>query len=205
MYLVGLTGGLGSGKSTVTEMLRARGARVVDADAVSREVTRKGEPGWEALVKDLGEDILDETGELDRKALADRVFDDPDKRERLNGLLHPIIIQRMAEELARYSREAGENDVVVVDVPLLVETGMEKMFRAVIVVVTDPLEQVARVKRDREMSEEEAWARINSQASNEERKAAADYLVDNSGTLDELEERVEEVWRALQAGAGESA
>lgn len=199
MFLVGLTGGLGSGKSTVASMLAAKGAKVVDADQASREITEIGEAGYQALVADLGPEILTDTGELDREELARRVFRDPAKREWLNGLLHPLIVQRMAEQLARYAEELGDEGITVVDVPLLVETGMEKMFRSVIVVLTDPEEQVARVKRDRGMSEDEAWARIHAQASNEQRRAVANYVIDNSGTLDELEQRVEKVWLAILA------
>ncbi len=204
MFLVGLTGGLGSGKSTVAQMLKERGAKVVDADAASRELTEKGESGYEMLLAELGPDILKEDGELDREELARIVFADPAKREWLNGLLHPLIMQRMAEQLGRYADEVGEEGFAVVDVPLLVETGMEKLFRSIIVVLTDPSEQVARVKRDRGMSEEEAWARIRSQATNEQREAVADFVIENSGTLDELEKRVEEVWQAVQAKAGPS-
>ncbi len=205
MFLVGLTGGLGSGKSTVSNMLIARGARVVDADAASRELTEKGQPGYELLLTELGPDILRDDGELDREELARRVFADTKKREWLNGLLHPLIMQRMADQLGRYAEELGENGFAVVDVPLLVETGLEKLFRCVIVVLTDPKEQVARVMRDRGMSEEEAWARIRAQATNEQRQAVADFVIENTGTLDELEKRVEEVWQAVQAKAGRTA
>ncbi len=201
MVLVGLTGGLGSGKSTVAHMLVDRGARLLDADAVSRELTEKGKPGYDALLAELGESFLRTDGELDRDALAHLVFQDPRKREWLNGVLHPMIIQRMAEQMKRYSQDRNTEGIVLVDVPLLVETGMEKLFGFVIVVVADPGEQVARVKRDRGMSEEEAWARIRAQASNEERMAVADFVIENRGTLDELEKRVEEVWHDIEGEA----
>ncbi len=201
MLLVGLTGGLGSGKSTVARMLVERGARLVDADAVSREITEKGEVGYRALVEALGEGILRPDGELDREALARMVFDDPARREWLNGLLHPLIMQRMAEDLRRCGEESTGGEVVIVDVPLLVETGMEKLFRLVIAVVAEPEEQVSRVVRDRGMSSDEAWARIRAQASNEERTSVAQYVIANRGTLDELEERVEEVWQSIKQEA----
>ncbi len=202
MVLVGLTGGLGSGKSTVARMLAARGGKVIDADAISRELTKRGESGYRALVAELGEGILRADGELDRDALARLVFQDPEKRAWLNGLLHPMIMQRMADRLRQYEAEVDEDGIVLVDVPLLVEAGVDRLFRFVIVVIADPHEQVERVKRDRGMSEEEAWARIQAQATNEERISVAEFIIENRGTIDELEERVEEIWQAILREAG---
>ncbi len=198
MVLVGLTGGLGSGKSTVTRMLAARGAKVIDADAISREITEKGQSGYEALVVELGPEILREDDELDRDALARLVFQDPEKRALLNALLHPLIMQCMAERLKEYEAAVEDDGIVLLDVPLLVETGLAKLFRFVIVVLAEADQQVARVKEERQMIEQEARARIQAQASNEERLSVADFVIDNRGTLDELEKRVEEVWRAIR-------
>jgi len=198
MVLVGLTGGLGSGKSTVTRMLAARGAKVIDADAISREITEKGQSGYEALVAELGPEILREDDELDRDALARLVFQDPEKRAWLNALLHPLIMRRMAEKLKEYEAAVEDDGIVLLDVPLLAETGLAPLFRFVIVVLADADQQVARVKEERQMIEQEAWARIQAQAGNEERLSVADFVIDNRGTLDELEKRVEEVWRAIR-------
>ncbi len=203
MILVGLTGGLGSGKSTVAEMLRQRGARIIDADAVSRRVTCKGQEGYDAIVAELGPDILGADGELDRVALAQHVFENPEKRAWLESMLHPLIMRDMAGELELARNELGDNDLLVMDVPLLVETGMAPLFRWVIVVLAEADQQVARAVRDRCMDPEDAWARIRSQASVEERLSVAGYVIENNGTLDELERRVEEVWSEMRERAAE--
>ncbi|MHB8780617.1 MAG: dephospho-CoA kinase [Candidatus Geothermincolia bacterium] len=200
---MGLTGGLGSGKSTVAEMLRQRGARIIDADAVSRRVTCKGREGYEAIVAELGPEILGADGELDRAALAERVFEDPERRVWLESMLHPLIMRDMAEELERARNELADEDLLVMDVPLLVETGMAPLFRWVIVVLAEADQQVARAVRDRSMDPEDAWARIRSQASVEERLSVASYVIENNGTLGELERRVEEVWSEMTERAAE--
>ncbi len=191
---VGLTGGVASGKSTVSAILRELGAVVIDADRIAREVVAKGTEGLAAVVRELGEEILDENGEMDRPAVARLVFADDDARRRLEGVIHPLV----RSEGARLEGEAPEGSVVVHDIPLLAETGQASAFDAVLVVDADPEEQVRRAVRDRGWSEEEARSRIAAQAGREERRAFATHVIENSGTLDELRRRVEEVYSQLQ-------
>ncbi len=191
---VGLTGGVASGKSTVSAILRELGAVVIDADRLAREVVAKGTPGLAAVVRELGEQVLTEAGELDRPAVARMVFADEAARRRLEGVVHPLV----HAEAARLEAKAPEGAVVVHDLPLLAESGRAGSFDAVLVVDADPEEQVRRAVRDRGWSEGEARARIAAQARREERRAIATYVIENSGTLAELRRRVEEVYAQLQ-------
>jgi dephospho-CoA kinase len=188
--VVGLTGGIGAGKSTVSALLAARGAVVVDADAVVRELQVKGMPVFEAIVERFGSGVVGSDGELDRPALAAVVFDDPQALADLNGLVHPAV---GAEILRRVAEHEGTDRVVVLDVPLLVESGR---YRAAGVIVVDaPLEvAVERLARDRGMTAEEARARMSRQASRDERLAKADLVIDNSGPPEALDEAVDRAW-----------
>jgi dephospho-CoA kinase len=191
---VGLTGGVASGKSTVSELLRELGAVVVDADRLAREVVARGTPGLAEVVRVLGEEVLTPEGDLDRPAVARLVFADPEARARLEGVIHPLV----RAEAARLEAATPEGALVVHDNPLLAETGRAGAFDAVVVVDTDPEEQVRRAVRDRGWSEEEARGRIAAQAGRAERRAIATYVIDNSGTLDQLRERTTEVFEALR-------
>jgi dephospho-CoA kinase len=191
---VGLTGGVASGKSTVSELLRELGAVVVDADRLAREVVARGTPGLAEVVRVLGEEVLTPEGDLDRPAVARLVFADPEARARLEGVIHPLV----RAEAARLEAATPEGALVVHDIPLLAETGRAGAFDAVVVVDTDPEEQVRRAVRDRGWSEEEARGRIAAQAGRAERRAIATYVIDNSGTLDQLRERTTEVFEALR-------
>jgi dephospho-CoA kinase len=188
---IGLTGGIGAGKSAVAARLEALGAVVVDADAVAREVVAPGTEGLAEAVAAFGPDVLRPDGGLDRAALATRVFSDEPARRRLEAIIHPRVRARTAELMAA----AGPHAVVVNDVPLLVETGLAPSYHLVIVVVAGERARVARLVRDRGMAESEAYARIRAQADPDARAAAADVLVHNDGTLDELRARVEALWR----------
>ena len=190
MKLVGLTGGIGAGKSTVSARLAARGAVVVDADAVVRELQASGTPVFEAIVERFGPGVVRPDGELDRPALAAIVFGDPEALADLNRLVHPAV---GAEVLRRVAEQEGTDRVVVLDVPLLVESGR---YRAsgVIVVDVPPEVAVERLVRDRGMTEEEARARMARQASREERLARADLVIDNSGPPEALDEAVDRAW-----------
>jgi dephospho-CoA kinase len=190
---VGLTGGVASGKSTVSAILRELGAVVIDADRLARQVVEKGTPGLAAVVRELGEQVLTEDGELDRPAVARMVFADEGARRRLEGVVHPLV----HAEAARLESKAPEGSVVVHDLPLLAESGRAGSFDAVLVVDAAPEEQVRRAVRDRGWSEEEARARIAAQASREERRAIATYVIENTGTLDDLRRRVEEIYTRL--------
>jgi dephospho-CoA kinase len=186
---MGLTGGIGSGKSTVSRLMAGRGAVIVDADQIAREVVEPGTPGLAAVVDAFGPRVLAADGSLDRPALAAVVFADPDARRRLDGIVHPLV-RRRAGQLAA---AAPAGAVVVHDVPLLVETGQGASYDLVLVVEADPETRVARLVQ-RGMTEEDARARIAAQATDDERRAVADVVLDNSGTPEELAARVDRFW-----------
>jgi len=190
---VGLTGGVGSGKSTVAALFAEHGAVVIDADALAREVVEPGTPGFDAVVARFGDDVVGPDGALDRAALAAQVFNDDAKRADLNAIVHPLVRRRMLE-LA----EAAGDDVVVYDVPLLVENDLAAGFDFVVVVLADPDVRLARLA-ERGMAEADARARMAVQVSREQRLAVADYVVDNTGDLEHLDRQVREVWAALGA------
>ena len=190
MKLVGLTGGIGAGKSSVSARLAARGAVVVDADAIVRELQASGTPVFEAIVERFGPEVVGPDGELDRPALAAVVFGDPEALRDLNGLVHPAV---GAEVLRRVEEQRATDRVVVLDVPLLVESGRYSVA-GVIVVDTPPDVAVGRLVRDRGMTEDEARARMARQASREERLARADLVIDNSGPPEALDGEVDRAW-----------
>jgi dephospho-CoA kinase len=186
---IGLTGGIGSGKSTVSALLAARGAVVIDADRIAREVVEPGTPGLAAVVESFGPEVLTADGSLDRPALAAIVFGDPEARKALDGIVHPLVRARAAELAAA----APEGSVVVHDVPLLVETGQADSYDLVLVVEADPETRVSRLAR-RGLAAEDARARMAAQAADEQRRAVADVVLDNSGTEAELAEQVDRFW-----------
>jgi dephospho-CoA kinase len=190
---VGLTGGVASGKSTVSAMLRDLGAIVIDADVLAREVVARGTPGLEAVVTSFGPQVLADDGSLDRARLGAIVFADPSRRVALEAIIHPLVRARAAE----IESTAPPDVLVVHDIPLLVETGQAGAFDAVVVVDVPEGLQVERAVRDRGWSEDEARSRVRAQATPAERLAAATYVVDNSGTLEDLRQRVTEVFEEL--------
>lgn len=190
MLRVGLTGGIGSGKSTVARRLVERGAVLVDSDVLAREVLAAGAPGLAEAVAAFGGGILTDDGELDRPALASVVFGDPAARERLNAIVHPRVRQRSDALIA----QAGEDAVVVQDVPLLVENAMAPLFPLVVVVHTEAEERVRRLVEQRGMPEPDARARIAAQADDAARRAAADVWLDNGGATDDLSVAVDDLW-----------
>ena len=193
---VGLTGGVASGKSTVSAILTELGAVVIDADLLAREVVAAGTDGLAAVVEEFGPEVLGPDGALDRPRLGALVFADPERRRALEAIIHPRVRARAAEIEA----SAPEGSVVVHDIPLLTETGQAASFDAV-VVVDVPIEvQVDRMVRIRGMSEEDARARVAAQAAREDRLSVATYVVENTGSLEDLQARVEEVYRALRPG-----
>ncbi|MFE1147173.1 dephospho-CoA kinase [Streptomyces albidoflavus] len=197
MLIVGLTGGIGAGKSEVSRLLVEHGAHLVDADRIAREVVEPGTPGLAAVVEAFGESVLAADGSLDRPKLGEIVFADPERRAVLNGIVHPLVGARSAE----LQSQAPENGVVVHDVPLLTENGLAELYDLVIVVDVEPATQVERLVRARGVSEEEARARMAAQAGREERLAVADIVIDNEVSLDALRGRVAEVWAELDARA----
>ena len=202
MLLVGLTGGIGSGKSTVARMLETRGAVVFDADVLAREVVEPGTPGHAAVIERFGANILAPGGELDREALASIVFADPAARRDLEAIVHPEVRRRFAEASEAYR---DTDRVVVMSAPLLVETGMHSAFDVLVVVSATPHAQIERLMRDRGMSEEAVRSRIDAQATPEARAEVADVLVENELTVEELEARVERLWADLSARAAANA
>lgn len=190
---VGLTGGIASGKSTVSELLAGFGAVIVDSDKIAREVVEPGTPGLAQVVAEFGPSVLTESGALDRAKVGEIVFADEGARGRLNAIVHPLVGARSAE-LEEAGRTAGK--LVVNDIPLLVEVGYAPFFDEVIVVDVPVETQVERAIA-RGMTEIDARARIAAQASREERLAAATYVIDNTGTLDDLRKRVREIYDAL--------
>lgn len=195
MLLVGLTGGIGSGKSAVSTRLEALGARVIDADAIVHELQQPGEPVFDAMVDHFGDEVVADDGTLDRGAVAAKVFGDDEQLAALNAIVHPAV---GAEIARRLEAAAATDDVVVLDVPLLVESGRDDLA-ALVVVDVDPDLALRRLVERRGMDEADARARMARQASREERLARADRVIDNSGTLDDLDESVREVWEWLQA------
>jgi dephospho-CoA kinase len=199
VLLVGLTGGIGSGKSTVARMLEERGAVVFDADVLARRAVETASPGYQAVVERFGANVLAPGGELDREALASIVFADPAARRDLEAIVHPEVRRMFAEE----TEEHRDSDrVVVFSAPLLVETGMHTAFEVLVVVSTTVDTQVERLMRERGMSEDAVRVRIAVQAPLEDKAAVADVLIDNEGSLEELEAQVERAWADLAARAG---
>ncbi|GAA3313989.1 dephospho-CoA kinase [Nonomuraea dietziae] len=194
MLRVGLTGGIGSGKSEVSRRLAERGAVVIDADKIAREVVEAGSEGLARVVAAFGEEILREDGSLNREKLGAIVFADSDRLAALNGIVHPLVGERV-EEL---QRQAPDDAVVVYDVPLLVENKLAPMYEVVIVVDASDEVRLDRLTRVRGMSEQDARARIAAQASREERLGVADVVIPNEGTLEELDARVAQVWKRLR-------
>lgn len=190
MLNVGLTGGIAAGKSAVARMLVDRGAVLIDADAIARAVVAPGTPGLEAVVAAFGPGILAADGSLDRPALGALVFADAAAREKLNSIVHPLV----RAEAARLRAAAPAGAVIVQDIPLLVETGQGKDFDKVLVVAAPLAERLRRMVEDRGMAEADALARIAAQATDEQRAAVADAVINNSGTLEQLHQRVNEIW-----------
>lgn len=190
---VGLTGGIASGKSTVSAILAELGAVVIDADLIAREVVAPGTPGLARVATEFGTGLLTPDGALDRPAMGAVVFADPDARRRLEAIIHPLVLERSAALEAA----APAHAVVVHDIPLLAEVGRAGSFDAVVVVDAPTDVQVARMVEDRGWSREEAQARIAAQATRAERLAIATYVIDNTGTLAQLREQVERVYAEL--------
>ncbi|MFD8568308.1 dephospho-CoA kinase [Streptomyces sp. NPDC059639] len=193
MLKVGLTGGIGAGKSEVSKLLVEHGALLIDADRIAREVVEPGTPGLAAVVEAFGGGVLAADGSLDRPRLGSIVFADPDKLAVLNAIVHPLVGTRSAELEAA----AGPDSVVVHDVPLLAENALAPLYDLVIVVDASAGTQLDRLTRLRGMSEEDARARMAAQATREKRLAVADVVIDNDVPLDRLRERVDAVWDDL--------
>ena len=189
MILLGLTGGIGSGKSSVAQLLLSRGAIVIDSDAIARELQAAGSPLLEQLVDRFG-DVLNHDGSLDRAKLASIVFPSPENVKALNAIMHPAIGKEMSDRL---EAQRTTNNIVVLDIPLLVENP-RKGLSGVVVVDVDPEVAIQRVVEHRGMNADDVRARIARQSSREQRREIADQVIDNAGTLDDLERQVDNVW-----------
>ena len=200
MLRVGLTGGIGAGKGEVARRLAAYGALVIDADQVAREVVAPGTPGLEEIVKAFGTGVLRPDGSLDRELLGEMVFSDAALRGKLNAIVHPRVGERMRE----IEESAAAADVVVHEIPLLAEGGLASAFDVVVVVDAPPDVQVERLVSMRGMTRTHALARMSAQASREDRLAVATFVVDNSGSLEDLDGRVAALWDELSRRAAES-
>lgn len=198
MVRVGLTGGIGAGKSAVARRLVARGAALVDADVAAREVVAPGTPGLAKIAAVFGDGVLTADGALDRERLAAIVFTDPARRAELNAIVHPLVGEWMAAAEHAAITSSGPDTVVVHDVPLLTENKLADRYDLVIVVDVPPDVQLARLVAERGMPEEQARERMATQAARQDRLAIADIVVDNSGTLADLDRQVDEVWHELR-------
>ncbi|MFI7581946.1 dephospho-CoA kinase [Kocuria kalidii] len=190
MLTIGLTGGIASGKSTVSRRLMELGATVIDADAIARALQEPGRPGLERIVEEFGPSVLTPDGRLDRAALGSRVFADPEARSRLNAIIHPLV----RAEAERLAAAAGEDAVLVEDIPLLVETGQHGRFDLVLTVQAPVEERVRRMVEDRGMTEADARARIGAQATDEDRAAVSNSVLVNDGSVQRLLDRVDAWW-----------
>ncbi|GAA0222082.1 dephospho-CoA kinase [Actinomadura nitritigenes] len=199
MLKVGLTGGIGSGKSEVSARLDERGAVVIDADKIAREVVEPGTAGLAAVVAEFGEEVLLPSGALDREKVGRIVFADADRLAALNAIVHPLVGERMQELMDAAPADA----IVVYDVPLLAENGLAGMYDVVVVVDAPEETQLDRLTSRRGMTEEDARARMANQATRERRRAVATHVIDNSGTLDDLKAQVDALWETLTRQAAE--
>jgi dephospho-CoA kinase len=199
---VGLTGGIGSGKSEVSRRLAARGAPIIDADLAARDVVQPGTPGLGEIATVFGPRVLRPDGSLDREQLGQLVFADPGLRAKLNAIVHPLVHERMRQLAEQAIAAAGPAAIIVHDVPLLAENGLGRGFDTVLVVDAPDDQRVQRLTATRGMTAAHAQDRMAAQASRQQRLAIADIVIDNSGTLDDLDRRVEEVWAVLRDLAG---
>ena len=191
--MIGLSGGIGSGKSTVAAVWKEHGATVIDADQVARDVVEPGEPALRAIAAEFGADVLRADGSLNRSLLARRAFSSAATTERLNAIMKPYIRSRVAELAAA----APHPELTVYDVPLLIEHDLAADLDTIVMVLTDEEERIARLQRDRGMSADDVRDRMRRQASDAERRAIADIVIDNNGTEAELRDKALEVWRQL--------
>ncbi|NVK86503.1 MAG: dephospho-CoA kinase [Gammaproteobacteria bacterium] len=188
MLRVGLTGGIGSGKSTVSSLFKLKGIQVVDADAIARSIVEPGQPAYQEIVSHFGAEILREDGQLDRQALRQRVFSDSAQLKKLNQMTHPRVREEMLRQVA-----SAKSDYVILDIPLLIENNLQELVDRVLVVDLPEAVQLARVSARDQTSQEQVKQIILAQIPREQRLQAADDIIDNSGSLDALKKRVEDL------------
>ncbi|MGI6406714.1 MAG: dephospho-CoA kinase [Syntrophaceticus sp.] len=193
-YIIGLTGGIASGKSFVSEMLKELGAQIIDADLISRQVVEPGKPAWKKIVKEFGKGIINEDQTIKRKKLGSIVFADPDKLDKLNKITHPYITMEIEKLLKEY-RESGKEGIMVLDAPILLELGMERLVDQVWVVAVDSETQLERLMKRDKLSAEEAKRRIRVQMPLKEKIKRADQVIDNRFTPNETKKQLEMIWQ----------
>jgi dephospho-CoA kinase len=197
MLIVGLTGGVASGKTAASQVLKEEGAYIIDADQIARELVQPQKPAWNELIRAFGKDILQEDGSIHRKKLAEKVFADPKQRKRLNQILHP----RIKEEMGRRTKEIGQKDpeaIVVIDAPLLVELGDHYEMDKLIVVTSTQTQQIERLKERDGIGPEAALKILSSQMPLGEKVKLADFIIGNEGSLEETKKRAREVFKELK-------
>jgi len=196
MLNVGLTGGIATGKSTVVRMLVRNGARVIDHDGLVHDLQEPGQPVWKRIVEVFGRDILDPEDRIDRKKLGTLVFDNEERRKTLEGIVHPAVLQEAQRQREEIAKE-NVNAIILSDIPLLLEVGLQDQFDLVLLVYAPPGVQIRRVMKRNSLSREDALARLKSQMPIDEKLQYADLVIRNDGTMRELEKRVHEVWEEL--------
>lgn len=192
--VIGLTGGIASGKSTVARMMEKLGAVIIDADKISHKVLKKGQPGYLPVIKKFGNGIISKNGEIDREELGNIVFEDPAQKKRLEQILHPLIITEIKNKIKEYETE---DRIVVVDAPLLFETNLENLFDKILVVYCDKNTQLKRLIKRNNIDLKKAKNMINSQISLKKKKKLADIVIDNRGTKEKLRQQVLLSWREI--------
>ncbi|MDD5748979.1 MAG: dephospho-CoA kinase [Actinomycetota bacterium] len=198
--IIGLTGGIGAGKTEVANELLRLGAKIVDADEIAKEIARAGTKGYDEIIKEFGNKILDTNGEIDRSLLAREVFSSNEKKRILEEITHPEIFRELLRKVNTLADEMSEDDipVIVVDAALIVDIGAQEVFDLVIVVTSNIEDRVERLKRVRKMSREEVLSRIHSQTSDEERLKHASIVINNSGTISDLRNEVSKAWQIIE-------
>jgi dephospho-CoA kinase len=195
LKIVGLTGGIASGKTTVANMFKKLGARVVDADELARKAVKQGTPAYQKIIQEFGTEFICEDGELDRKKLGNKIFTNPSDKAKLENILHPIIGKMLMDNIES-EREQG-TEILILDIPLLFENNMQMWIRPVILVYVDPETQLQRLKNREKISLKEAQNMIESQMPLEEKKKLADFVIDNNGDLNNTENQVKIIWQEL--------
>lgn len=199
MKAFGLTGGIATGKSTVSRFFTEAGARVIDADRIARDMVVQGRPEWRKIVDRFGESILLPNGDIDRVRLGDIVFNDPDARSALNQIVHPPVFDEINRTIDRISAESPDT-VIILDVPLLIESGMKRDLALVILVYTSPEIQLQRLMNRDEIPEKDALARIQSQMPIDAKKQYADMVIDNSGSVEQTRNQTFHIYENLKTG-----